>query len=314
MELWIAAEGARFDAESASVLKAEECGFAGYSRADHLVRGGANQDWATASDVWTTMAGLAVMTDRIRLASIMTSSAIRHPAHLAVIVAQVDTMSNGRIELGLGAGSLPHEYDVLGIDLAPLGVRFDRLEEQLELLTSLWSAPHAEPFSYDGTHYQMKNYPARVPTVQQPHPPIIVGGHGPKRTPRLAARFADEFNIDWVSPADAAAAFERVDEACAAIDRQPDTLRKSVSLVLCCGRGDAEIARRAEVAVSALGEDESADVFGGAYGTPAQVVDVLARYVEVGVDRVYLESYDPSDLDHLELIASDVLPQITSSD
>ena len=311
MEVCISAEGARYDVEVALARSAEDGGFAGYFRADHLMRAGAPDPTAVATDVWVTMAGLARDTQRLRLGSVMTSSTFRHPAHLAIIVAQVDAMSGGRVELGIGAGSSAAEHAVLGIPLDSLGTRFDRLEEQLELIQAIWSTPQHQELDFSGDHYRIEGYPARVEPLQSPSPPIIIGGHGPKRTPQLAARFADEFNIDWVTPEQAGVAYERVDRACEAAGRDPQTLARSVSLLLCCATSESELERRREAARRILGEEEEgAMITADAHGSPEQVVDRLGEFWEVGVSRVYLEIYDMTDLDQLALVADEVLPHL----
>ena len=312
MEVCISGEGARYDVELALARCAEDCGFAGYFRADHLMRAGTDDPAALATDVWVSMAGLARETQRLRLGSVMTCSTFRHPAHLAIIVAQVDAMSGGRIELGIGAGSSPAEHVALGIQLDDIGTRFDRLEEQLELIKAIWSTPLNEELDFDGYHYRMEGYPARVELSQSPSPPIIIGGHGPKRTPRLAARVADEFNIDWLTPEQAAAAYERVDRACEAAGRDPKDLARSISLVLCCATSDRELERRREATLRGMGEDEEDAIDVGAYGSPQQVVDLIGEFSEVGVSRVYLEIYDMTDLDQLALVAQEVLPHLVA--
>ena len=314
MEICIGAEGARYDVELALARCAEDCGFAGYFRADHLMRAGTDDPAALATDVWVSMAGLARETQRLRLGSVMTCSTFRHPAHLAIIVAQVDAMSGGRIELGIGAGSSPAEHAALGIQLDDIGTRFDRVEEQLELIKAIWSTPLDEDLDFDGAHYRLEGYPARVELSQSqsPSPPIIIGGHGPKRTPRLAARFADEFNIDWLTPEQAAAAYERVDRACEAVGRDPKDLARSISLVLCCATSDRELERRLEATRCGMGEDEEDAIDVGAVGSPQQVVDCLGEFSEVGVSRVYLEVYDMTDLDQLALVGQEVLPHLVA--
>jgi alkanesulfonate monooxygenase SsuD/methylene tetrahydromethanopterin reductase-like flavin-dependent oxidoreductase (luciferase family) len=310
VEICIGTEGARYDVELALARCAEDCGFAGYFRADHLMRAGTDDPAALATDVWVSMAGLARETQRLRLGSVMTCSTFRHPAHLAIIVAQVDAMSGGRIELGIGAGSSPAEHAALGIQLDDIGTRFDRVEEQLELIKAIWSTPLDEDLDFDGDHYRVEGYPARVEL--SPSPPIIIGGHGPKRTPRLAARFADEFNIDWLTPEQAAAAYERVDRACEAVGRDPKDLARSVSLVLCCATSDRELERRLEATRCGMGEDEEDAIDVGAVGSPQQVVDCLGEFSEVGVSRVYLEVYDMTDLDQLALVGQEVLPHLVA--
>jgi alkanesulfonate monooxygenase SsuD/methylene tetrahydromethanopterin reductase-like flavin-dependent oxidoreductase (luciferase family) len=220
---------------------------------------------------------------------------------LAVSVAQVDQMSAGRVELGLGTGWFAQEHTAYGIPFPPLGERFDRFEEQLQVLTGLWDAPGS--FSFDGEHYQLLDSPALPKPVQRPHPPIIVGGRGAKRTPRLAATYADEFNLPFGSLEATAQQFDVVREACETTGR---SLVLSAAQVLCCGRDEAEVARRA----AAIGREPAELRENGLAGTPAELVDRLGQFAEAGATRVYLQVMDLSDLEHLELVASEVVPQL----
>jgi alkanesulfonate monooxygenase SsuD/methylene tetrahydromethanopterin reductase-like flavin-dependent oxidoreductase (luciferase family) len=221
-------------------------------------------------------------------------------------VAQVDQMSGGRVELGLGTGWFEAEHTAYGIPFPPLGERFDRLEEQLAIITGLWTTPEGQTFSFDGAHYQLADSPGLPKPAQRPRPPVLVGGHGTRRTPRLAARFADEFNVAFQSVSDSAAGFARVREACEAAGRYPDSMTFSVAQRVCCGKDEAEFRRRA----AAIGEDPADARENGIGGTPGEVAAKIAEFAEVGADRVYLQVLDLSDLDHLELIASDVVPQV----
>jgi alkanesulfonate monooxygenase SsuD/methylene tetrahydromethanopterin reductase-like flavin-dependent oxidoreductase (luciferase family) len=226
---------------------------------------------------------------------------------LAISVAQVDQMSGGRVELGLGAGWYDAEHAALGLDLPPLKERFERYTEQLEVVTGLWETPDGETFSYDGKHYKLVDSPALPKPAQRPKPPVIIGGGGKKKTPVLAARFADEFNLPSADMQGSIEQFGRVEAACKEIGRDPAEITRSVWLTAAVGRNDAEIAKRAEAAGRDL-EWLRNDALGG---TPAQVVDKLGRWrEEAGVTRVYLQILDLSDLDHLELIASEVAPQL----
>jgi alkanesulfonate monooxygenase SsuD/methylene tetrahydromethanopterin reductase-like flavin-dependent oxidoreductase (luciferase family) len=222
-------------------------------------------------------------------------------------VAQVDQMSGGRIELGLGAGWFEAEHTAYGIPFPPLGERFDRLTEQLEIVTGLWSTLPGERYSFTGKHYTLTDSPALPKPVQQPHPPVIVGGHGKKRTPELAARYAAEFNVGF-SPIDVVAAqFERVDAACRAIGRDPGEIVRSVAQTIAVGRDDAEVDRRAVT----IGRDAADLRQNGFAGTPAEVVHKLGEWREkTGVTRVYLQLLDLADLDQVELIAAEVAPQL----
>jgi F420-dependent oxidoreductase-like protein len=258
------------------------------------------------SDAWATLAGLAVETSRIRLGTLVTSATFRLPGPLAITVAGIDEMSGGRVEFGIGAGWFDAEHKAYGIPFPPTGERFDRLEEQLAIITGLWQTPDGEAFQYDGRYYQVSDSPGLPKPAQRPRPPVIVGGHGPRRTPALAAKYADEFNIAFSPVDEVAAQFSRVRDACAAAGRDPGDLVYSAAHVLCCGNDDAEVARRA----AAIGYDVAWFAANGLGGTPAQVVDRLGTFADAGVETMYLQVLDLDDIDHLELVASKVLPQV----
>jgi len=308
MELRIFTEpqqGASYATLRAVALAAEELGFDAFFRSDHyLAMGQAGQPGPT--DAWATLAALAVETSRIRLGTLVTAATFRLPGPLAITVAQVDQMSGGRVELGLGAGWFEREHAAYGIPFPPLGERFARLGEQLAIITGLWATADGDTFSYAGTHYQLTDSPALPKPAQRPRPPVIVGGSGARRTPRLAARFADEYNVAFSSVADTAAAFARVREACEAAGRDPSSLTYSVAHTVCCGKDEAEFRRRA--AAIDRGADEMLAI--GVTGTPGQVAAKIGEYAAIGAERVYLQVLDLTDLDHLALIASDVAPQV----
>jgi F420-dependent oxidoreductase-like protein len=279
---------------------AEELGFDAFFRSDHyLTMGGSGLPGPT--DAWVTLAGLAVQTSRIRLGTLVSPATFRLPGPLAIMVAQVDQMSGGRAELGLGAGWFEAEHIAYGIPFPPMAKRGARLEEQLEIITGLWGTAEGGTFSFSGRYYSLSGSPALPKPVQRPHPPVVVGGSGPRRTPRLAARFAGEYNIPFASVADSAAAFERVRQACRDAGRDPGTMVYSAAQTVCCGRDEAEVARRVE----ATGQPQA-----GLAGSPAEVVDKLGRFADAGASRAYLQVLDLHDLDHLELIAAEVLPQV----
>jgi alkanesulfonate monooxygenase len=299
-------EGATYDDLLRVARCAEDAGYDGFFRSDHYLVIGDSDGLPGPTDAWVAIGGLARETSRIRLGTLMTSATFRHPGSLAIQVAQADQMSGGRVELGIGAGWYEAEHRAYGLPFPPVKERFGRLEEQLEILTGLWGTPAGDRYSHHGTHYQLDDSPALPKPVQTPRPPIIVGGRGPRRTPALVARFADEFNMPFASAADTERQFGRVREALAAAGRSPDSIHWSNMLVLCCGRDDAEVRRRAEVI--GLGLDERPENW--ASGTPAQVADKIGRYGAVGTGRVYLQVLDLSDLDHIELVASEVVPQL----
>ena len=298
-------QGATYDDLLAVARRTEETGFDAFFRSDHyLAMGGDGLPGPT--DAWVTLAGLARETSRIRLGTLMTAATFRLPGPLAISVAQVDQMSGGRVELGIGAGWYEAEHRAYGIPFPELGERFDRYEEQLAVITGLWGTPAGETFAFDGRHYQVSDSPALAKPVQSGGVPIIVGGRGKRRTPRLAARYAGEFNVPFAPVAENARLFAGVRAACEEAGRDPSSVVYSSALVLCVGTDEAELARRA----AAIGRDVDELREHGAAGTPAEVVDVLGRYAEAGASRVYLQVLDLADLDHLDLVAAAVAPQV----
>jgi alkanesulfonate monooxygenase len=299
-------QGATYDDLLRVARKTEECGFDAFFRSDHFLAMGASGE-PGPTDSWVTLGGLARETSRIRLGTLVTSATFRLPGPLAVAVAQVDQMSGGRVELGLGTGWFQAEHDAYGIPFPGLGERFDRLAEQLEIVTGLWRTPPGERFSFTGTHYSVVESPGLPKPVQQPCPPVIVGGKGKRRTPQLAARFATEFNVPFATSDEVEASFRRVDEACEAVGRDPVEVIRSVAQTTYVGRDDAAVARR----MAALGrKPDEANPF-DLVGTVAQVVDQLGTWRErTGITRFYLQILDLADLDHLELIAAEVAPQL----
>jgi F420-dependent oxidoreductase-like protein len=296
-------QGASYDDLRKVAQLAEEAGFDGFFRSDHYVAM-SGDGLPGPTDAWLTLAGLAVQTSRIRLGTLVTSATFRLPGPLAIGVAQVDAMSGGRVELGLGGGWFDREHSAYGIPFPPVSERFDRLEEQLEIIDGLLTA--TGPYSFEGKYYQLLDSPALPKPVQSPRPPIIVGGAGKKRTPALAARFADEFNTPFAAFADVPAQFDRVRAACAEIGRTKMPVFSS-AVVLCVGRDDAEVRRRA----AKIGREvEEMRENGGAVGTPDQVVEILGGYAAAGAERMYLQTLDLADLDQIELVASAVAPQL----
>jgi F420-dependent oxidoreductase-like protein len=297
--------GATYDDLLAVARRTEETGFDAFFRSDHYLTMGGN-GLPGPTDAWVTLAGLARETSRIRLGTLVTAGTFRLPGPLAISVAQVDRMSGGRVELGLGAGWFEAEHTAYGIPFPPLGERFDRYEEQLAVLTGLWSTPVGETFDHDGRYYQLSGSPALPKPAQDGGVPLIIGGRGKRRTPRLAARYAGEFNVPFASVEQNAGQFARVRSACEEAGRDPASMVYSSALVLCVGRDEAEFVRRAE----AIGREPAELRAHGVAGTPAEAVDVIGRYAEAGAERVYLQVLDLADLDHLDLVASEVAPQL----
>lgn len=299
-------QGASYADQLAVARTAEQAGYSAFFRSDHYLAM-AGDGLPGPTDSWVTLAGLARETSSIRLGTMVTSATFRHPGPLAISVAQVDEMSGGRVELGLGAGWFEAEHKAYAIPFPPLGERFDRLTEQLEILTGLWTTPTGETFDYSGTHYSIADSPALPKPAQSPRPPIVIGGRGAKRTPALTARFADEFNIPFVPLDELTTQYARVAAAVEDAGRAKDSLTYSAAFVVCVGRDDAEITRRAAAIGREVDEMRSNSP---TVGTPAEVVDKLGPFLEAGVERVYLQVLDMSDLEHVEFFAEQVIPQI----
>jgi F420-dependent oxidoreductase-like protein len=298
-------QGATYDDLLAVARRAEETGFDAFFRSDHfLTMGGDGLPGPT--DAWVTLGGLARETSRIRLGTLMTAATFRLPGPLAIAVAQVDQMSGGRVEFGIGSGWFEAEHTAYGISFPSLGERFDRYEEQLAILTGLWGTPMGETFDFAGEHYRLTGSPALPKPVQDGGIPLIVGGKGRRRTPRLAARHAAEFNVPFESAEENARLFAGVRAACEEAGRDPASVVCSSALVVCVGKDDAEVGRRA----AAIGREVDELREHGVAGTPAEAVDVLGRYAESGAQRVYLQVLDLADLDHLDLVAGEVAPQL----
>ncbi|MFJ4832625.1 LLM class F420-dependent oxidoreductase [Streptomyces sp. NPDC088747] len=296
-------QGATYETLLRVAKAAEGLGYGAFFRSDHYLHMGSADGLPGPTDAWITLAGLARETSTIRLGTLMTAGTFRLPGVLAIQVAQVDQMSAGRVELGLGSGWYETEHEAYGIPFPK--EKFGRLEEQLAIVTGLWKTPVGERFDFDGKYYQLKDSPA-LPKPAQQQVPVLIGGHGAKRTPALAARFADEFNIPFASIEDSERQFQRVAEAAREHGRGADDLVYSNALVACVGKDDSEVKRRAD----AIGRDVDELKANGLAGSPAEVVERIAQYQAVGSQRMYLQMLDLDDLDHLELIAAEVMPQL----
>ncbi|RMH76066.1 MAG: LLM class F420-dependent oxidoreductase [Actinomyces sp.] len=299
-------QGTTYERLLALARHAETLGFDAFFTSDHLLKMGDGDGLPGPTDAWTTLAGLARDTGRLRLGTLVTPVTFRHPGLLAVTVAQVDAMSGGRVELGLGTGWYDAEHHAHGIPFPPLGTRFELLTEALEVVTGLWATPVGETFSYAGRHLQVVDGPGLPKPVQQPRPPLVMGGFGPRRTPRLAARFADEFNVPFAGPEVIAARRDVLDRACDEIGRDPASIVRSAAQVVCCGADEAEVERRAAT-IGRTPDEVRAD---GVAGTPDECVERLSALAAVGVSRVYLQVLDDTDLEHLDLLAEAVAPHV----
>jgi F420-dependent oxidoreductase-like protein len=300
-------QGASYETLVAFAKLTEELGYDAFFRSDHYMKMGNVSGLPGPTDAWITLAGLARETSRVRLGTLVTSATFRLPGPLAISVAQVDEMSNGRVELGIGAGWYGDEHAAYGIPFGEsFGERFERLREQLEIITGLWTTPAGETFSFDGKHYKLKDSPALPKPMQKPRPPIIVGGFGPKRTPRLAARFADEFNVPFAPLDIVDDRVKTVREACENQGRDPGSMVFSSAQVVCVGSDEKEFARRAE----AIGRPPDQLRAGGVAGTPQEALDFIGKLADTGVTRTYLQFLDLGDHAHLVLVAAELLKNL----
>ena len=303
-------EGVSHPTLLSAAVTAQEAGFSGFFRSDHYLPETRAAASPAPTDAWVSLAALARET-RLRLGTLVSPVTFRLPGPLAVIVAQVDAISGGRAELGLGAGWYEAEHTAYGIPFPPRAERFERLEEQLVVIRGLWQTPREERFSFRGRHYELRDAPGLASPAQPRGVPLIIGGRGQQRTPALAARFADEHNVPFVSPTRVRELFERAHRACWQIGRDPRTLVPSATVTVCCGATDGELGeRRARVM-----QHRAAFPPGqGAWGRPAEVTESLREYVRAGARRLYLQFLDLDDLDHLRLVGAEVLPGLRTTE
>jgi F420-dependent oxidoreductase-like protein len=295
-------QGASYDTLVTVAQRSEQLGFGAFFRSDHYLKMGDVSGLPGPTDAWITLAGLARDTSTIRLGTLVSPVTFRSPGLLAISVAQVDQMSGGRVELGLGAGWYAEEHAAYAFDFPTTGRRFEMLADQLAILDGLWNTPVGETFSYAGPAHSVTDSPG-LPKPQQPRLPIVMGGGGAKKTPALAARYATEFNTPFVALDFFTSQRARVQEACVAIGRT-DPMTFSAALVVCVGRDEAELARRA----AALGREVDELRLNGAAGTVAEVAATIRRWNAAGAERMYLQVLDLHDLDQLDLIANEVAP------
>jgi alkanesulfonate monooxygenase len=282
---------------------ADELGFDGFFRSDHYLRMGGGSGLPGPTDAWVTLAALARETTRVRLGTLVSPATFRLPGPLAISVAQIDEMSGGRVELGLGTGWFEQEHAAYGIPFPSIGERFDVLSEQLAVIDGLWRTPAGERFTFAGKHYHLTDAPALPKPVQRPRPPIILGGAGKKRSAALAARYADEYNVSWASPQATDEIFDRLRGALAAVGRDEASMTFSVAQATLVAASTAEVRRRAEGAghLGPMADD-------ALRGTPSQILERLAEFAAVGVRTVYLQYVPLPSRADLELVAAEILP------
>jgi F420-dependent oxidoreductase-like protein len=299
-------QGASYDDLLRVARATEELGFTGFFRSDHFLSMGSVSGLPGPTDAMVTLGALARETSRVRLGTLVTAATFRHPGPLAIAAAQVDEMSGGRLEFSLGLAWYEAEHRAYGLAFPSVAERFEILDEQLAIVTGLWSTPEGERFSFDGRHYQLADSPALPKPRQRPTPPIIIGGGGKRKTAGLVARYATEYNRAFVSLRTYTEGRANVRAVCEQQGRDPASLKYSAALVLCCGEDEAALARRA----AAIGRDVDELRKNGAAGLPSEVVDKIGGYIEAGADRIYLQVLDLSDLDHLRLAASEIVPHL----
>ena len=299
-------QGATYDQLLAMAKLTEALGFDAFFRSDHYMRIGEGSPGPGSTDAWLTLAALGRETQRIRLGTLVTPATFRLPGVLALQVAQADAMSGGRVELGMGAGWYDGEHAAFGIPFPSTTERFEMLEEQLAIVDGMWTTPAGKSFTFEGKHYKLDASPALPKPVQRPRPPIILGGWGTKRTPRLAARFADEFNLPFPPVSYFREGCDHVRKACEQIERDPATMRFTVAVVACVGSDEGEFDKRA-AAIDQKPDELRANALGG---LPGEAVERIQAFAEAGAETVYLQVLDLDDHDHLRLIAAEVAPHV----
>jgi F420-dependent oxidoreductase-like protein len=305
-------EGVTWDQWVTLARTCEEHGFEGLYRSDHYLSFWGAQERG-ALDAWATLSALGAITERIRLGSMVSPVTFRHPSELAKVVITADHASRGRIELGMGAGWFEAEHRAFGFPFPPVGERLDRLTEQVEIVHRLITGDGTE-VDFEGKHYRLESCPAFPAPVQDPHPPLIIGGGGGPRSAALAARWADEYDTVYVSVSQARERFDRVTAACEAIGRDPSTVRRSVMLKVVAGADDAEVRRRAAEQMAWQDEDGDVDAYladltgTGLAGTPDRILERLAEYAAIGVQRVLIQQLVHTDVEAVTLVGREVVP------
>jgi F420-dependent oxidoreductase-like protein len=300
-------QGLTYDEILAAARSAEEAGLEAFFRSDHYASFPGPEDSPT-TDAWATLAGLARDTNRIHLGSLVSPVTFRLPGPFAKLAATVDEMSGGRVEVGMGAGWNDLEHAQLGIPFPDLGERFTMLEEAVAIVHGLWTEP--DGWGFEGTHWQVRGALFRTKPARngRRHPPIILGGEGKPRLARLAANYADEFNLTSAAPAKAAEAYGRLDAACAAAGRDPGEITRSAMTGVLIAETRAELDDRIRVQLEATGADTDADAWleqrqqRWIMGTLDEAGERLRAFEAAGVQRVMLQDFIPRDLDMIRLM------------
>ena len=318
-----AQQGLSYEDQLAIVRRAEAAGFESFFRSDHYAAFPGASDRPT-TDAWAVLAGLARETTRITLGALVSPVTFRHPGNFVKLVTTVDQMSGGRIEVGVGAGWNDDDHEQLGLPFPPIGERADLMEDQLAILHGLWT--QAPGWTFDGHHVHVRNGALRPGPVEvdgrprengRVRPRIITGGQGTPRGYRLAAEYADEFNLSSASSESVSEKQAELDQACQAAGRDPKTLTRSAMVGTLIGRDEAEVQRRADALLVEFGEDAEG---GRAWlktrrgrwilGTPEEARATVARFADAGIERIMLQHFLPRDLDHIDVMAEALIGKV----
>jgi F420-dependent oxidoreductase-like protein len=278
---------------------AESAGLDGLFRSDHY--SSLHAAPGAALDAWSTITGLAPLTKRIRLGTLVSPVTFRHPSVLARMVASADHISGGRVEVGLGCGWNQHEHEQNGLDFPELRARFDLLAEHLEILVRSWSG---EPFSYQSAHYDLRNQLALPKPLQLPYPPITLGGQGKPRALELAARFASEYNTIARSAEECRERRRALDAACSRAQRDPASLKLSIMAIAALGisKADADARFRRTLDRMPNTRDRLSTGLGTLVGTVEEIASRLQDFKRAGVTRAYLNHVDRDDPQGVDLM------------
>lgn len=297
-------EGMTYEMLVAATRRADKAGFHGVYRSDHLTST-AGRFERNATEAWTTLAALGAVTDRVRLGTLITPIGFRHPSLYAKMINTVDEISNGRVDVSIGTGWYGPEHTKLGLPFPEIKERFDQLDEYLQVLMSVWGQ---QPGPVDGRYFRTDGFQIAPPSVQHPRPWLIIGGHGPRRTPRLAAQYADEFNVDWLAPDHARTLNDRVDAACVEIGRDPEQVVRSVLLGGVLAETPSEVPDELAGAGRFLGLDDpqawaEQNTAGWTVGTYQDLMNRIGEYGAVGIDHVILMLAPGDDLEKIDTVA-----------
>jgi F420-dependent oxidoreductase-like protein len=314
MELCLMVEGQEGVTWTEWVALARTCeahGIPKLFRSDHYLNLGGVAERGSL-DAWGTVCALAAVTSTLRLGTLVSPATFRHPSELAKLVTTADQISSGRVELGLGAGWHDREHEAYGFPFAGLRTRMDVLEEQLQVVLGNWTGTAAAPFSFDGEHYTLNELDAEPKPVQRPHPPLLIGGSGGRRSCAFAARYGDEYNTVYPTLEDLATRRERLARACEAVSRP--MLPFSVMTAVLVGADEAELGNRAARLEQRTGAEAGSLVRdpppGWIVGTVEQAVEQLRALANAGVDRVFCQHLLHDDLDAVALIGEQLAPEL----